>query len=138
MKADDLRQGEVGQPGGQQLDLLIANKVGQRQVAEPALHRLPSIDPNHLRQWQVAQPGCQQLHPPIATRLWGWQVAKPRCRQLQLPGELLPACRPGGIDHRPELRSVHAHSPYAMRLRRCKDRPYPRQHHDHLRLQTGR
>jgi hypothetical protein len=68
------------------------------------------------------------LHPPIATRLWGRQLATPGCRQLQLPVDMVPACRPGSIDHRPEPRSVHADPPAPPQaLVAYKDRASPRQ-----------
>jgi hypothetical protein len=141
MKAHHLRQGEVAQPSCQQLHLPDTDNFGQQQVevAKSALHRLlqPSI-PDDLRHRQGAQPGCEQFHPPIANKLWGRQVAPPGCRQLQLPGDVVPACRPGGLDHRPKPRSVHARPPDTMRLRRFKDRPSPRQPARPLRQQTGR
>jgi len=62
MEVHHLRQGEVAQPGCQQLDLPDADDFGQQQVevAKPALYRLlhPSVT-DDLRQWQVAQLGCQ-------------------------------------------------------------------------------
>jgi Transposase DDE domain len=50
-------------------------------------------------------------------------------------GELLAACRPGGIDHRPELRPIHGRSSAPSEaFVACKDPPCPRQHN----LDVGR